>query len=228
MKQKLSGRLADALSELYFLSAMLKRYEDDGQIMDDLIFLEYAAQNSLYRFYKALDSVLLNYPSPLIAWGLRRLIFPFGNHHKEAKDRLGKAIAKKAVNDPNMRDRLTNQIFVSHDENDPTGILEVTLKEVVELAPLSKKLEKAIKQGAIRRYHGIDWFNEAVKADILTDNEAARLRRLEELTNKVIAVDQFKPSDIQGIKTSSMHGKEQQEEKISHLNHSSNQQAASE
>lgn len=228
MKQKLSGRLADALSELYFLSAMLKRYEDDGQIMDDLIFLEYAAQNSLYRFYKALDSVLLNYPSPLIAWGLRRLIFPFGNHHKEAKDRLGKAIAKKAVNDPNMRDRLTNQIFVSHDENDPTGILEVTLKEVVELAPLSKKLEKAIKQGAIRRYHGIDWFNEAVKADILTDNEAARLRRLEELTNKVIAVDQFKPSDIQGIKISSMHGKEQQEEKISHLNHSSNQQAVSE
>ena len=31
VKQKLTGRLADALSELYMLSCVLKRYEDDGK-----------------------------------------------------------------------------------------------------------------------------------------------------------------------------------------------------
>ncbi len=238
MKQKLSGRMADALSELYFLSAILKRYEDDGQITDDLVYLEFAAQNTLYRFYKSLDSVLLNYPSPMVATVLRRIIFPLGNHHKQAKDRLGKAIVKKTINEPTMRDRLTNHIFVSNDENDPTGILEVTLAEVVELAPLSKKLEKAIKQGDLRRYHGMDWFEAAVKSDIITDNEAARLRRLEELTNKVIAVDQFHPNDIQGIKLSSMQGAQSadlsgvhsadQSERQSPLNHSSAKPEANE
>jgi acyl-CoA dehydrogenase len=202
VKQKLSGRMADALSELYFLSAMLKRYEDDGQIRDDLVFLEHAAQNALYRFYQACDGVLENYPSPLVGWGLRRLIFPFGNHHKPAKDRLGKAIVKKTLNEPSTRDRLTSHIYISRDENDTTGILEVTLAEVMELAPVSKKLEKAIKSGLIRRFHGLDWHEEAVQANILTSNEAERLKRLEKLTAKVIAVDQFNPGDIQGIKKS--------------------------
>jgi acyl-CoA dehydrogenase len=174
----------------------------------------------------------------MVAAVLRRIIFPLGNHHKQAKDRLGKAIVKKTINEPTMRDRLTNHIFVSNDENDPTGILEVTLAEVVELAPLSKKLEKAIKQGDIRRYHGMDWFEAAVKSDIITDNEAARLRRLEELTNKVIAVDQFHPNDIQGIKLSSIQGAQSadlsgvhtadQSERQSPLNHSSAKPEANE
>ena len=34
-KQKLTGRLADALSELYLLSCVLKRYEDDGKPAND-------------------------------------------------------------------------------------------------------------------------------------------------------------------------------------------------
>ena len=34
-KQKISGRLADALSELYFLACVLKRYEDDGRLSSD-------------------------------------------------------------------------------------------------------------------------------------------------------------------------------------------------
>ena len=31
VKQKITGRMADALSELYLLSCVLKRYEDDGR-----------------------------------------------------------------------------------------------------------------------------------------------------------------------------------------------------
>ncbi len=204
MRQKISGRMADALSELYFLSAILKRYEDDGQITDDLVFVDYTAQNALHRFYTSLDGVLENYPSPIVGWLLKRIIFPFGQHHKKAKDRLGKAIVKKVLNETESRERLTSHIFVSHDEDDATGILEVTLKEVIELAPVSKKLELAIKQGLVKRYHGIDWHQQAVKAKILSDNEAERLKRLEELTAKVIAVDQFKPEQVRGIKTSSM------------------------
>ena len=34
-KQKLTGRLADALSELYLLCCVLKRYEDDGKPAND-------------------------------------------------------------------------------------------------------------------------------------------------------------------------------------------------
>ena len=42
-KQKLSGRLADALSELYILACVLKRYEDDGRLSSDRTFVDLAA-----------------------------------------------------------------------------------------------------------------------------------------------------------------------------------------
>lgn len=199
IKQKISGRMADALSELYFISAILKRYEDDGQITGDLIFVDYAVQNSLHRFYRELDRVLQNYPSPVAGFLLRRLVFPLGRHHEPSKDRLGKAIVKKVLTEPDIRDRLTKGVYVNFDETDPTGILEVTMKEVTELAPVTKKLERAIREGKVSRYHGKDWIGDASDNNIISHNEAERLRRLEELTAKVIAVDQFEPGSIKGV-----------------------------
>ena len=200
MRQKISGRMADALSELYFISAILKRYEDDGQITGDLIFVDYCVQNALHRYYRAIDMVLQNYPSPFVGFILRCVIFPFGRHHEPAKDRLGKAIVKKVLDESDTRDRLTKGIYISHDENDPTGILEVTMDEVIELAPVTKKLERAIREGKVRRFHGNDWIGEAVEEGVLSSNEAERLRRLEKLTAKVIAVDHFEPDRIKGVK----------------------------
>lgn len=201
MRQRISGRMADALSELYFISAILKRFEDDGQITGDLVLVDYTVQNALARFYKSLEDVLDNFPSPIAGFVLKRLVFPFGNQHRPAKDRLAKAVVKKTLNEETMRDRLTSAVYISTDENDPTGILEVTLSEVKELSELSKKLETAIKKGEVRRFHGNDWLDEASQKGVLTGNEAERLRRLEQLVGRVIAVDQFNPAAVQGITT---------------------------
>ncbi len=67
MKQKITGRMADALAELYLLSAILKRYEDDGCPPADLKLVNYAAQNCLYRFDQALSGMLDNFPLPWAA-----------------------------------------------------------------------------------------------------------------------------------------------------------------
>ena len=50
VKQKLTGRLADALSELYFMSCALKRFEDDGSKPEDLAILTLSIENGLARF----------------------------------------------------------------------------------------------------------------------------------------------------------------------------------
>ena len=63
---------------------------------------------------------------------------------------------------PEVRDRLTRYIYVSKDPDDPTGLLEVALKKAVAAEEAEKKLERAIRAGTIRRYHGIDWIGEAM------------------------------------------------------------------
>ncbi|MBS0252578.1 MAG: acyl-CoA dehydrogenase [Proteobacteria bacterium] len=196
IKQKITGRMADALSELYMLSATLKRYEDDGRPEGDDLIVELAAENALYRFQEAMSGVVDNFP---VRWArplMRAVVFPLGRRRKPASDMLGHRVARHALQPGEARDRLTRDIFVSKDVNDPTGLLEVTLEKVIAAEPVEKKLEKAIRDGVVRRYHGNDWFAEAVANNVITEAEAEQLREVERLVARVIAVDHFDPAEV--------------------------------
>ena len=59
-----------------------------------------------------------------------------------------------------------------------------------------KKLERAIRAGTMRRYHGIDWIGDAAAKGIVTESEGQLLREVEALTARVIAVDHFDPAEV--------------------------------
>ncbi len=195
-KQKLTGRMADALSELYLLATVLKRFEDDGFPAADRDIVEMCALNGLYRFQQALGGAIDNFPNTLVRTKLRAIVFPFGRRHRPAPDRLGSQVVRKVIEPGDVRDRLTREIFVSRDPNDPTGLLEVTLEKVVAAEDAERKLERAIRQGVVKRYHGVDWIGEAEAKGVLTAGEAALLKEVEALTARVIAVDHFDPAEV--------------------------------
>jgi acyl-CoA dehydrogenase len=195
-KQKITGRMADALSELYMLSATLKRYADDGRPAGDEHIVELAAENALYRFQEALSGVIDNFPVRWVRPLMRVVVFPLGQRFRPASDALAHRVAMHALQPGDVRDRLTRDIFVSKDVNDPTGILEVTLEKVIAAEPTEKKLEKAIREGIVRRYHGIDWFAEAEAKGVISAAEADQLREVESLVARVIAVDHFDPAEL--------------------------------
>jgi acyl-CoA dehydrogenase len=195
-KQKLTGRLADALSELYMLSCVLKRYEDDGKPAADQAIVSLSAQNGLFRYQEAMRGTIDNFP---VAWArvlMRVLVFPFGAHYKPAPDRLGHDVVRLVLEPGDVRDRLTRYMYVSKDAADPTGLLEVALARVIAAEVPEKKLERAIRDGLIRRYHGIDWIGDAVAKGVITETEAQVLREVEVLTARVIAVDSFDPAEV--------------------------------
>jgi acyl-CoA dehydrogenase len=109
---------------------------------------------------------------------------------------LGHRVAKLVLDAPEVRDRLTRHIYVSNELEDPTGLLEVTLKNVIAAEEAEKKLERAIRAGTIRRYHGIDWIGEAMAKGIVTESEGQQLREVEALVARVIAVDDFDPAEL--------------------------------
>ena len=160
-KQKLTGRLSDALSELYLMSCVLKRFEDDGKPEADRDIVTLSMENGLYRFQQALSGAIENFPVAPARWLMKIAIYPLGRHYKPASDRLGSKIVKTVLEPGEVRDRLTRDIYVSRDPEDQTGILEHTLEKVIASEAAEKKLEKAIREGTIRRYHGIDWIGEA-------------------------------------------------------------------
>ncbi len=121
-KQKISGRLADALSELYILACVLKRYEDDGRLSSDRDLRRRSPpMNGLYRFQEALRGVVDNFPVAPARWAMRVVVFPLGNPYRPAPDYLGHRAVKLVLDAPEVRDRLTRYIYVSKDPDDPTG-----------------------------------------------------------------------------------------------------------
>jgi acyl-CoA dehydrogenase len=195
VKQKITGRMADALAELYLLSCVLKRYEDDGRQAADLPLVNYCARNCLYRFDQALLGVLRNFPVRPAAWAMRPLVFPFGTR-APASDAHGKIIVRQALQPGAFRDRLTRDIFSPDDPSDRVGLLEYTLKKVIANEEADRKLERAIRKGDVHRYHDNDWIAEAKTKGVLSEEEAVALAELRDLVARVIAVDDFDPAAI--------------------------------
>lgn len=195
-KQKITGRMADALSELYMLAATLKRYEDDGRPAGDDDIVDLAARNALFRFQTAIGEAIDNFPVRWVRPLMRLAVFPLGRRYKPASDDQGRNVVRLAIAPGDVRDRLTRDIFVSMDVNDPTGLLEVTLLKVIAAEGADKKLDKAVRDGVVRRYHGVDWLADAVEKGVLTSDEAAQLREVENLVARVIAVDHFDPAEL--------------------------------
>jgi acyl-CoA dehydrogenase len=195
-RQKITGRLADALSELYLVSCVLKRFEDDGKPVADQDIVALCARNGLWRFQEAMRGAVDNFPSLPVRWLMRLAVFPLGAHYKPAPDRLGHKCVGQVLQPGEVRDRLTRFIYVSQDPDDPTGLLEVTLAKAVAAEAAEKKLDRAVRAGQVRRVHGTDWIADATKIGIVSDEEARLLREVESLTARVIAVDHFDPAEV--------------------------------
>jgi acyl-CoA dehydrogenase len=195
-RQKITGRLADALSELYLVSCVLKRYEDDGKPASDSQIVALCARNGLFRFQEAMRGAIDNFPSLPVRWLMRAVIFPLGAHYKPAPDWLGHKCVELVLAPGEVRDRLTRFIYVSQDADDPTGLLEVTFAKAVAAEAAEKKLDRAVRSGQVRRVHGTDWIGDAAKLGIVSEEEARLLREVETLTARVIAVDHFDPAEV--------------------------------
>ena len=190
-KQRTTARLADALSELYFVCCLLKRFEDDGQLEAERPVFDYAVQRAFHGFYAAMHEAIDNFPVLAVRPLLKLCVFPLGNHFRKPKDSLAKTVVRAVLEPGEVRDRLTRYIFVSHDEHDQTGLLEVAMKKVVEAEEADRKLERAVRAGTVSRYLGNDWIKEAQDKGILSGDEADLLRYTERLVARVIAVDDF-------------------------------------
>ncbi len=125
-RQRITGRFADAFSELYMTSLVLKRYEDTADVdkNNDMLYVQWGVESGLYNIQQSFEDILNNYPSKFVGFILRRLIFPFGRRYTGVSDTLNSKMVKSVVNVPDTRSRLTNKTFTSTNLDDALNILE--------------------------------------------------------------------------------------------------------
>ncbi len=194
-KEKLSARLGDMLSYLYIASAALKRFEDQNRPAEDLPLVEYACRDALYRFQESMHGFLRNFPNRFVAAVLRFLIFPRGRSYSAPSDHLGHQIAELITTPGPSRDRLTRNTYTG-DLSGPVGIFGEALDLAVRLEPVEHRIRDAEKAGKLKTGRGVNTTLAAEETGVITGEESRSLLRLEELTAKIIAVDDFDPMDL--------------------------------
>jgi acyl-CoA dehydrogenase len=196
-KEKLSGRLADALIHLYLASAVLKRYEDDGRPEEDLPFVCWAMDDSLYTIQQSLRGVLDNFPVPGMGRLVKWIIFPLGNPYAPPSDRLGKAVAGLLLTESESRDRLTAGVYIS-DEDDATGKVHTAFHLVINSANAENAVGNALKEPVTYANYR-ELVQKAVESGVITEEQATMVRLAQEASRAVIEVDDFPRSAIEGL-----------------------------
>jgi acyl-CoA dehydrogenase len=195
-KEKLSARLGDILSLMYLASATLKRFEAEGRQAADAPLMHWAIWDCMFRAQNAFEGVIANFPNKLLATVLRRLVFPLGRPYVVPSDALGHEVARLLIAPSATRDRLTADLHLPDDLEEPLGALEAALVATIAAEPVEAKLRDAQKAGhfdaGLIVGGGVDaiW-GRARDAGVIDADEYALIERRNALRDKVIRVDDF-------------------------------------
>ena len=191
-REKLSGRFADALTHMFMCSAVLKRFRDTGQPVEDVPLVQWACQYNLYQVQLALHGILRNFPIAAVGIVARVLVFPLGRRYELPRDDLGHEVAETISRPGAARDRLTEGIYANSDPDDVTGRMDDALDKYVEAEPILRQLRKSGERMPERVILD-EWLSGLVEAGVVSGDDARVVLASHEATNRVIQVNDFEP-----------------------------------
>ncbi|WP_454886523.1 acyl-CoA dehydrogenase [Sphingomonas oryzagri] len=183
-RELLSARLGDILSELYLLSAALKRWEDEGRQDADWVLLRYVMESGFRTIEDRFDQLIANMPSRAVRWMLRLFVMPFGRRARGPSDWLIRKTAAILTTPSATRDRLTANIYRGRD-GDAVAKLENAFALATETQPIRDRLRNARVK---------DW-REASES-LLQAADRRRLEATDRAIAEVIAVDDFAAEEL--------------------------------
>ena len=200
-KERLSARLGDVLSQLYLVSATLKRFNDDGRPAELLPLVHWACQDGLYQAQTAVIELLENFPSPMLGKLLHALVMPWGASLTRPSDRLDHKVAQALQTPGPARDALAEGLYLTAEEGNPLGMLEQAFVDIQQAEPIFNKIVEILGR---RPFTGLDALaREALSADIINKEEVSILEQAEVSRLRTINVDDFDPMDLPAKKTGS-------------------------
>ncbi|KEF33096.1 Acyl-CoA dehydrogenase, short-chain specific [Marinobacter nitratireducens] len=145
-RQRLSGRMADCLTHLYYATAVIKQWHEEGYPDDQRPLVEWSLQTSLRDLQGSMREAIINFPVPALRWPLRLLVFPLGATGLNGPDdKLGSEVAATIVKDTPVRQRISRGAFTTMDPDDPLGRVLNAYKLANETADMRARLHEAIR-----------------------------------------------------------------------------------
>ncbi|HVV42134.1 MAG TPA: acyl-CoA dehydrogenase [Nitrobacter sp.] len=184
-KEMLSARFGDILSELYLLSAVLKRWHDEGRQEADLPVVQWCMATGFRTIEQRFADILANLPNRYVAIMLKFMIQPMGARARGPSDAVVHACAQLVLEPSVARDRLTPGLSQVDDDNGVARLEKAFL--------LVTAAEDVFKRMRAARLHDTD---AAIKQGVITQVEAEQYKAAHEAVLRVIEVDDFAPEAL--------------------------------
>jgi acyl-CoA dehydrogenase len=187
-RERISGRMADAFSQLYLGACVVKRFRDRERCPEELDLARWGLRDSLWRCQNALVEVTDNLPRWL-GLPLRFWVFPYGRSVRRPSDALEAEIAANLSAPSAHRDLLTAGMYLPSADGDALHVLERALALKLAGRGAMRKLLEARKLRLVSGDSVAEQIESALAAGAIDAEEAALLLEADRFRMDALAVD---------------------------------------
>jgi acyl-CoA dehydrogenase len=185
-REKITGRFADALANMYLATAVMRRWEAEGSRSEDLPYVYWSLDYCFHGISEAFDGIYANMRLKAL-----RLLHRFNPMSLPPSDRMGTRVATLMQTPGEQRDRIFNTVHMPKGENEQLNKLEHAFKLSVDADNINAKIRKAVHQKKLTKKPMAELIRDAAAQGIITALEAKTIEESEVKRNAVIQVDDF-------------------------------------
>lgn len=163
----ISGRYADILTNIYMSYACLWYYEKNKNVKNIDKLLEICINEHFINIQEAIYEISDNFPIPFVGKIIKYTTFPLGKDYKKHNDKLTTDVSNLITKSTEVRDLLTENLFISKNEND-------RLNQIMNCMILEDK------------------YNIIKKQTNISINDNKIIEKYENLKDEIIKVNTFK------------------------------------
>ncbi len=199
-REKLTGRFADILSWMYLGTATLRRFEAEGRRAEDLPLVDWAMQYAFAQIQLGFEGLFANLSIPILGSFFRGPVLwwwrlnPIGTM---PNDELGGQLAQALGVPGEIRDRLTQNIYLPSHPDEALGRLEQAFSLSIQAEAVLKTIKAACRTGQLPSQKPEKLIDAALEAGVITEADAALVREAELARNEAIQVDAFSLEEYQ-------------------------------
>ena len=193
-KEKINGRFGDVLSAMYIATSVLKKFDENGRKKEEEPLVEHAIKEQLCKAQQSVEGLYQN----LLSGKAKLILYPFAMWARfnaftcPSDDYLGHKVVKNFIKNGDLRNSLTDGIFVSTDSTDNLGRIENAFLLQEKANSITDKIKAAIKDKTLPRGRVEDLVQAALEKSVITSSEAEMIRAAQTAVLDAVQVDEYR------------------------------------
>jgi len=176
----------------------MRRFEAEGRKKEDEVYLKWVGDYALHQIQISFEEIFANLGSGVVRWffnGPVRWFARINSIGKLPSDDVYKKVSDKLLTPGDVRDDLTEGIYLPDSEHESLFKIEQTLLKIKAILPIKARIKVAIKAAKLKKAPKYELYSAALDVGIITKDEYEELVSTEKESEEIIQVDEYSDKD---------------------------------